>query len=244
MPPMEDPLAHSRIGLIGSGEFTPAMTDVDREILASIGPRPRVVILPTAAAGEQPEDWAARGVAHFLRLGASSTGLLVLERAHAEAKEYMGIMELADLLYISGGKPRRLLEALEASPLWRAFLLARSRGAWLVGSSAGAMALGDWTLVHRPGDGDGTPTEWSPGLGMLQGMAVVPHFDAWVEAEDLTAQICGACSVFGIDEDTALLLERGRARVLGRGQVRLIQGEQRRTYRSGDHFEALPLSVR
>lgn len=237
---MQDPLAQSRIGLVGSGEFTPAMTDIDREILASIGPRPRVIILPTAAAGEQPEDWAARGVAHFLRLGASSIGLMVLERSHAEAEEYVRVMEVADLLYISGGKPRRLLEALEASPLWQAFLLARSRGAWLVGSSAGAMALGDWTLVHRPEDGDGTPTEWTPGLGMLQGMAVVPHFDAWAEAEDLTAQICGSCSVFGIDEDTAVLLERGHARVLGRGHVRLVEGPERRTYQAGDHFETRP----
>ena len=87
-------------------------------------------------------------------------------------------------LYISGGKPARLLEALEGSPLWNGFLLARRQGAWLMGCSAGAMALGDWTLVHRPEDGDGTPTEWQPGLGMLQGMAVVPHFDAWPEAEE------------------------------------------------------------
>ena len=62
----------------------------------------------------------------------------------------------------------RLLDALEGSPLWRGFLLARQAGAWLVGSSAGAMALGDWALVHRPEDGHGTPTLWMPGLGMLR----------------------------------------------------------------------------
>ncbi|HEY8200630.1 MAG TPA: Type 1 glutamine amidotransferase-like domain-containing protein, partial [Actinomycetota bacterium] len=214
-----DPLATSRIGLVGSGEFTPAMADIDREVLASIGPKAAVIILPTAAAGENPEDWATRGVEHFLRLGARSIALMVLERSHAEEADNVRMMERADLLYISGGKPARLLAALEGSPLWQGFLLARRRGAWLLGSSAGAMALGDWTLVHRPEDGDGTPTLWMPGLGMLQGMAVVPHFDAWAEAEDLTAEICDSCSVFGIDEDTAVLLERGRARVAGAGRA-------------------------
>src|SRR2546427_270295 len=139
---MNDPLRHSRIGLVGSGEFTPAMADIDREVLASIGPTPNVVILPTAAAGEDPQDWALRGVEHFWRLGARSVGLMVLERAHAEDPGNVDVVERADLLYISGGKTARLLEALEGSPLWLGFLRARRNGAWLVGSSAGAMALG------------------------------------------------------------------------------------------------------
>ena len=77
--PVEDPLAYSRIGLVGSGEFTPAMADIDREVLATIGPSPRVVILPTASAGENPEEWATWGVGHFLRLGARS---IEIGRAH------------------------------------------------------------------------------------------------------------------------------------------------------------------
>jgi len=213
---------HSRIGLVGSGEFTDAMVAIDREILATIGPDPNVVILPTAAAGEDPQDWALRGVEHFWRLGARSVGLMVLEREHAHDPDNVDIVRHADLLYISGGKTARLLEALEGSPLWEGLLLAREAGAWLVGSSAGAMALGDWALVHRSEDGHGTPTLWMPGLGMLQGYAVVPHFDRWAEADGLVAQIVGACRVFGIDEDTAVLLEEGRARVAGAGRAVLL----------------------
>jgi cyanophycinase len=234
---VRDTLAHSRIGLIGSGEFTPAMADIDREILGLIGADARVVILPTAAAGEDPQDWAVRGVEHFWRLGAHSVGLMVLERAHAEDPENVRVVETADLLYISGGKTARLMDALEGSPLWQGFLVARQRGAWLIGSSAGAMALGDWALVHRPEDGHGTPTLWAPGLGMLQGMAVVPHYDAWGEAERLTAEIADVCEVFGIDEDTALLMDGGHARVLGRGCVRMIRSAGRALFRAGDRFE-------
>lgn len=222
---MEDPIRHSRIGLVGSGEFTAAMADIDREILSSIGPAPNVVVLPTAAAGEDPEDWALRGVEHFWRLGARSVGLMVLARADAEHPDNVAVIERADLLYISGGKTARLLDALEGSSLWGGFLRARARGAWLLGSSAGAMALGDWALVHRPEDGDGTPTLWMPGLGMLQGYAVVPHFDTWVEAQQLVDEIVGFCTVFGIDEDTAVLLDGGNAHVAGRGSARMFRAD-------------------
>lgn len=236
---MDDPNRHSRIGLVGSGEFTPAMADIDREILASIGPAPTVVVLPTAAAGEDPQDWALRGIEHFWRLGARSVALMVLERAHAEDPDNVEVIRNADLLYISGGKTARLLESLEGSPLWRGFLLAREAGAWLVGSSAGAMALGDWSLVHRPEDGHGTPTLWMPGLGMLQGYAVVPHYDRWQEADGLTAEIAGACSVFGIDEDTAVLLEDGRATVAGAGRARLFGSDRSQIFEPGATFPLL-----
>jgi cyanophycinase len=212
------------------------MADIDREILATIGPAPNVVILPTAAAGEDPQDWALRGADHFWRLGARSVGLMVLERAHAEDPENVDVIQRADLLYISGGKTARLLEALEGSALWQGFLLARVTGAWLVGSSAGAMALGDWALVHRPEDGHGTPTLWTPGLGMLQGYAVVPHFDRWEESARLVAEIKDACSVFGIDEDTAVLLEEGTARVAGRGNARVFGPTTQRSFRAGEAF--------
>lgn len=201
------------------------MDDIDRAILASIGPEPSVVILPTAAGGEDPEDWAMRGVEHFWRLGARSVALMVLERAHAEDPDNVRVIERADLLYISGGKTARLLAALEGSPLWEGFLKAREAGAWLVGSSAGAMALGDWALVHRPEDGHGTPTLWTLGLGMLQGYAVVPHFDRWIEGERLVDEIRASCTVIGIDEDTAVLLDGTHATVAGIGHVRLFAGD-------------------
>lgn len=234
---MQDPLLHSRLGLVGSGEFTDAMLSIDREILATIGRTPTVVILPTAAAGEDPEDWAYRGVEHFRKLGARSVGLMVLDRTDAEDPRNAEVVQHADLLYISGGKTARLLAALEGSPLWQAFLLARESGAWLVGSSAGAMALGDWSLVHRPEDGDGTPTLWTPGLGMLQGYAVVPHFDGWTESRSLVEKIVTACNVFGVDEDTALLLEDGQALVAGKGEARLFARGTESRYGSGDRFE-------
>jgi len=234
---MEDALAHARIGLVGSGEFTPAMAEIDRAILQTLPPHPRVVILPTAAAGENPDEWAYRGVEHFTRLGARSVGLMVLNWSHAEDPENVAEVEAADLVYLSGGKPARLLAALEGSPLWRGVLLARQRGGWIVGASAGAMVLGDWTLVHAPGAGDGTPTVWTIGLGILQGIAVVPHYDRWVESRDLADEIASACTVFGIAEDSAVLLDEGHGRALGAARSLIRAGDTERALAPGDRFE-------
>lgn len=235
---MEDALAHARIGLVGSGEFTPAMADIDREILATLPKHPRVAILPTAAAGENPESWAYRGVEHFTKLGARSVALMVLDWSHAEDPANVAEVEGADLVYFSGGKPARLLAALEGSPLWRGVLLARQRGGWIVGASAGAMVLGDWTLVHTKADPHGTPTAWTIGLGILQGIAVVPHYDMWTEADDLAREIEASCTVFGIAEDSAVLLAEGHGRALG-AKASCIRGSGRETrwLEPGERFE-------
>src|SRR5207244_11439310 len=64
-------------------------------------------------------SWAVRGIEHFEALGARSVALMVLDREDAENPAHAAIVQDADLLYISGGKTARLLEALEGSPLWR-----------------------------------------------------------------------------------------------------------------------------
>ena len=234
---MTDVLAHARIGLVGSGEFTPAMADIDREILRSLPSHPRVVILPTAAAGENPEEWAYRGVEHFTRLGARSVGLMVLDWSHAEDPANVAEVESADLVYFSGGKPARLLAALEGSPLWRGVLLARQRGGWIVGASAGAIVLGDWALVHTPEDPHGTPTVWTIGLGILQGIAVVPHYDRWSEADALATEIAGSCTVFGIAEDSAILLDERHGRTLGAARSCVRTAGEQRWLDPGARFE-------
>ncbi len=100
--------------------------------------------------------------------------------------------------------------------------------------------LGDWTLVHAPGSGGGTPTAWTIGLGILQGMAVVPHYDRWIEAEGLAAEIEAYCTVFGIPEDSAILLDERHGRALGRA-ASCVRGRGGTTWVApGERFELAP----
>jgi hypothetical protein len=68
-------------------------------------------------------------------------------------------------------------------------------------------------------------------------MAVVPHFDRWVEAELLTAEIARSCTVFGIAEDSAVLLDEGHGRALGAAHSFVVDGGERRRLDPGDRFE-------
>ena len=59
-----------RIALVGGDEFCLGCEDMDLGILGLTEvSNPRVLILPTAAAEENPEKAVSNGVEYFLRLG-------------------------------------------------------------------------------------------------------------------------------------------------------------------------------
>ena len=59
------------IGLVGGDEFRPGCEGMDRTILETTGVRrPSLLVVPTAAAGENPSRAASNGVAYFSSLGA------------------------------------------------------------------------------------------------------------------------------------------------------------------------------
>ena len=95
------------IALVGSGEFLPAMTDIDARLLAATGRRrPRVAILPTASWPDGEEvfrRWASLGVEHFSALGAEVEPVLVRDRFDADDAAHVQAIGEADLIYLSGG---------------------------------------------------------------------------------------------------------------------------------------------
>ena len=103
------------VALVGAGEFLAPMAEFDRGLLEATGrPRPRVVVLPTAAAPDGEHTfrvWAEMGVEHFSALGAEVEPVLVrnAEQGH-DAAALQAIGE-ADLVYLSGGHPRHLLSS-------------------------------------------------------------------------------------------------------------------------------------
>jgi cyanophycinase len=172
------------IALVGAGEFLPIMSAFDAELLSATGVvRPRVAIVPTASSpdGEDVfQRWAAMGVAHFAELGAEVEPVLIRDRAAAEDPGHAQALGEADLIYLSGGKPAYLLDALRGTASGRALTSAHERGAVLAGCSAGAMALAGHAFDFRakllP-----WPLRWGGGLGFAAGVSVVPHYDAWPE---------------------------------------------------------------
>ena len=219
-------MTRGRLVLCGSGEFTPAMADVDRWILSDLGARRvRVAIVPTAAGTEDtPNSWVAMGTAHFERLGADATGVMVLDRVDAEDPRNSEAIADADWIYFSGGKPGYVVETLSGTPFWSAVLARYHAGAVLAGSSAGAMMLGSRTFHFPDGlDETGLPRRVAvrDALAILPGIFVAPHFDA--VPLDLWRKWAGVWPdghrMLGIDEDTAIVERADGWSVLGKGRA-------------------------
>ena len=185
--------------LVGGNEFRPECEAMDRSVLARIGTNPRVVILPTAAAHENPGLAAENGVRHFHRLGARVEAAMVVDSATARDRKWLGLIQTADLIYLAGGDPLYLLETLGNSAAWKVALEVWESGRTLAGSSAGAMILGG--QMWAPGRG------WKEGLGLLPGMAIIPHrarlAKLW-NAERMRSSLSEGVTLIGLDEATAL----------------------------------------
>jgi cyanophycinase len=227
------------IALVGSGEFTPAMDDVDRELLASTGrDRPRVAIVPAASwpDGEAVfRGWAERGDAHFSAMGAEVVPVLMTDRKSADDASAAASIASADLVYFSGGKPGHLLAMLRDSAAGAALREAYARGAVIAGCSAGAMVLGGYQPQIGGRGFLRPPFGWQEGLGLAPGLVIIPHYDAIPETlvAPLTLTAPKGALVVGIDENTALVGRDGTWKVQGAGRVTVWRGRRRERHTSG-----------
>jgi cyanophycinase len=226
------------VALVGAGEFLPVMADVDRQLLTAAGSaRPRVAILPTASYPDGDEvfrRWAAMGEEHFRGLGAEVEAVLVRDAVDAQDVAFAQAVGEADLIYLSGGKPDHLLNALAGSVVWRAMKAAHHRGAVLAGCSAGAMVLAEHQLRWRRR----LPfrVRYDEALRVAPGIAVIPHYDRIPEplAAFMAFQAPRGTIVLGIDDDTALVGRDGSWQVQGTGRVTVWRGRRRERLRAGE----------
>jgi cyanophycinase len=186
------------LALVGGDEWTDGC-DFDAELLAASG-GDEVLVLPTAAAYEHPEKAVATAVSWFAELGGRARGLMVLGRADAEDASFAAEVRASRFVYLGGGSPMHLRSVLKSSPVWEALLDAWRHGAVVAGSSAGAMVLTDPMVDPRGG-------ALTVGLGMVEELAVIPHF-GHENAEKVHRSIALAAPglpVVGLPERTALI---------------------------------------
>ena len=202
------------VALHGGGEFLPGDEPFLRALLDAAavhadergGPHEpiRVVVVPTAAARNNPDAASRFGTSAFQRVADGGRPVRidtarVVDAASAEDPEAVSRLADADLIYLPGGDPDLIPSLLPASGAWRAIDTAHVRGAVLAGASAGAMGLCQLTW---------TPSGIRTGLGVVRGLVVFPHADAdsWARRTswfDLAAS--ARVGVLGIGERTGVI---------------------------------------
>jgi cyanophycinase-like exopeptidase len=204
-----------------------------------------VVILPTASAPDGEETfrtWVEMGVQHFAGLGAEVEPVLVRTADEGHDAAALQAIGEADVIYLSGGHPRHLLRVLRESPLGGAVRAANARGTVVAGCSAGAMAIVgrsmDFRFLPKLRLPLPFPVRWPAGLALVDGVAVLPHYDAWPEPLSalVALQAPRGGVLLGIDEDTAAIGRNGAWQVHGKGRVTVWRGRHRERFRRGDVF--------
>lgn len=207
---------------------------LNRFLSLSGGPYANIVIL-TAASADQAASWAGYQQV-FREMGATDTVHLPIhsiEEANAQAT--IDRVLNADGIFITGGDQRRLMERLWESATARALHTAfHLRSCCIGGTSAGAAAMSRSMLAE--GDTPPLPEKdaavLSLGLGFVSNAIIDQHFSQRRRLGRLLSAIALRQDMLGIgiDEDTALVIERGNGvEVIGRGAVTLIDGRRMRT---------------
>lgn len=206
------------------------------------------VLVLTAASLDQAASWA--GYAQVFReMGATKTSHLPIHSVDdANAPETINRILNADGIFITGGDQRRMMQRLAGTSAARALHIAfHVRSCCMGGTSAGAAVMSHIMLAEgeTPQLPEKDAAVLGSGLGFVANAIIDQHFSQRRRLGRLLSALAQRPDMLGvgIDEDTALLIERGRGiEVIGKGTVTLIDGRRMRTnYRDAESSERLEM---
>ena len=225
------------LSLNGGDEFRSGNEAQDRELVAAARRGPAYVV-PTAARRQRPELAVANAREWFASLGLELEELPIYTRSHANSAQLAALAAGAGLFYLTGGDPGLLVQTLRGSAVWTAIAQAWLNGSALAGSSAGAMALCEWSLVMArwPRHEQRRPVE---ALGLVPDTAVLPHYERMGSRWSVD-QAPDRMTLLGLDERTAAVWNGNGWHAAGAGAVTVIRGDKVERFGAGDACEGIP----
>jgi len=225
--------------LVGGAEFLPGNEPHDT-IVAEAGGDAPVLVIATAAVRQDPDAAVRTASRWFGTLGVEAIELPMRGRRQASDPATIAAAAAGRAFYICGGDPGLVVKLLGGTPGWDAVVDAWRRGAALAGSSAGAMALGEWSLI-RSGLSHAR-RRLAPALAIVPGVAVVPHFEEFGEGWLPSVRAARrAPMLLGLDTRTAAVWRPTMGwRAMGRGRVIVLDGDERREVQPDGRIVRLP----
>ncbi|HXS62301.1 MAG TPA: hypothetical protein VN767_05465 [Streptosporangiaceae bacterium] len=231
------------LAIMGSGETSPTMVTIHKEIVARLGPgKHSAVLLDTPYAfQENAADISSRSAAYFAR----SVGLEVdavtedcLSAGGAAAAAGVAAIRSSDWVFAGPGSPTYALSKWRGGPVADALRdrIAAGTGITIIASAAAA-AIGFLAIPVYEIYKVGADPHWLEGLDLMSVLGlkvvVIPHYDnAEGGTHDtrfcylgerrlsmLERELAADSAVLGVDEHTALVIDLAtqRAQVLGKG---------------------------
>lgn len=201
------------LALVGGHEWTEGCRPIDELLVKESGAK-EVLVVPTAAAYELPQQTVDAATAYFTPLGVKVKVADVLRRPDAADKTNVKAVAAAKLVYFGDGSPLHLRSVFKDSPWWEALAASWASGDCAVaGTGAGAMALGDPMVDPRGG-------AFTLGLGLLPSIAAMTKTHEWHdETKRRTIQLATkGVPLVAVDDATAAMRSpKGEWSVLGVG---------------------------
>jgi cyanophycinase-like exopeptidase len=252
--------------IMGSGETSPTMSKVHRDLLARVGPGPAVMLDTPFGFQENADDISAKALAYFKE--SVQRELVVASFRSAEGVDPLAyettLARLREAVYVfSGpGSPSYALAQWSGSQVPAVLASKLRTGGCVTFASAAACTLGPFALpvyeIYKVGD----RVRWLEGMNLMAELGlpavVVPHFN---NAEGgnhdtrfcymgerrlsmLEAMLPANVFIVGVDEHTACIfdLDAATATVAGLGSVTVRRQGRMRAIASGSALSIAELA--
>jgi len=217
---------HGPLVVIGGAEDKQGECLILRAFL-NLGGGPHARVLVMTVATELPIDVGADYIEVFRRLGAAD--VRTFDVSHRDAANRDTAVEMirdATCIFFTGGDQLRITKLLGGTRVDAALHDALAKGIVLGGTSAGASMMSSTMIVD--GESETNPrisvVNMAPGMEFLDGVVVDQHF----AQRGRLGRLMSAVTQYphhlglGIDEDTAMIVEDGAMRVIGRGAICIV----------------------
>lgn len=216
-----------KLFIIGGGKKPSSMID-SMVKSANLIKEDYIVVLPMATA--YPDE-ATKSISEDI--GVYSSNKVVgfnFKKGEVLISSRLDSLKNAKLIYISGGDQNRFMEVVRNTPLHETIREAYNNGATIAGTSAGAAVM---SKIMITGDQKTVPEYqefrkiWyenvvtEEGLGLLENAIIDQHFIARSRYNRLLSVLAEYPDhiAIGIDEGTAILVHKGKAKIIGESQV-------------------------
>ena len=212
--------------IIGGAEDKEGDCKILREFVRRAGGvNARIVVMTVAT--ELPREVGENYIKVFERLGAEDVRIVdTVAREDGSSSTYLEAIEKATGVFFTGGNQARITSILKDTEIDAAIHKRYSEGIVVGGTSAGAAMMPDVMIVD--GDSETNPrvevVEMGPGMGFLPGVVIDQHFLQRGRLGRLISALAQQPAVlgFGIDENTAIVVNDNQFEVIGEGAVTVV----------------------
>lgn len=218
--------SNRQLVIIGGAEDRTGECTVLREFVRRAGGvNARIVVMTVAT--ELPREVGDDYLRVFERLGVEDVRIIdTVEREDASSSSYLESIEKATGVFFTGGNQARITSVLKDTEIDRLLHKRLAEGLVIGGTSAGAAMMPDMMIVE--GDSETNPrieiVEMEPGMAFLPGVVIDQHFAQRGRIGRLLSAVAQqpVNLGFGIDENTAVVVNNNQFEVIGEGAVTVL----------------------